>query len=130
MTKDSNRKFGFLVGSIFLLYGSVFGFRHGYQHLPGYLGVSTGVLLILLGWLKPYCLGPVYRIWMKAGKTIGKINSVIILGLVFYFILFPISAMQKLFSKQRKFLFKQNQSSYWIEKNSIDPIVVSMKQPF
>jgi hypothetical protein len=47
--------------------------------------------------------------WMKLGHIMGFIVSNMLLSLVFYLVLFPISLLNKLFSKDPVFFFKENQ---------------------
>ena len=54
----------------------------------------------LLGTLLPTGLKPIYRVWMIFGEKIGWVNSRILLGLVFYCLLTPISFVMALLGKR------------------------------
>ena len=52
---------------------------------------------MFLAIFKPTLLLEPYRIWMKIGHILGWINSRVILGFVFLFVLLPISFVMKIF---------------------------------
>ncbi len=59
----------------------------------------------------------VSALWQILGQILGFIVSKIILTILFYFIVFPISLLQKLFSKNLPISNKKEQS-YWKAKNN------------
>lgn len=63
----------------------------------------------------PFIAKIVSYVWQGLGKVLGFFVSKIILGTVFYFFLFPISLLQKLFTKNRS-ISNKKKSSYWITK--------------
>lgn len=71
--------------------------------------------------LIPFIAKAISYAWQGIGKALGFIVSKIVLGSVFYFILFPISLLQKLFSKNNS-IMRNKSKSYWIniEKKEID----------
>lgn len=56
-----------------------------------------GILSICLGIFKPRILTYPYKAWMAIGHFLGKINSRIILGLVFILVVQPIAIIMKIF---------------------------------
>ncbi len=62
-----------------------------------------------------------YQGWIKFGEFIGKINSKIIIAILFYFIFVPIGFVLKLFKKDllSKKLDKNSQS-YFVDRSSIE----------
>ncbi|MGA1103879.1 MAG: SxtJ family membrane protein [Pseudomonadales bacterium] len=74
--------------------------------LPWWLGttrtawpwfLSGGVLI--LAFIAPTMLLPVYRIWMKFAGIIGLINTRVILFIVFFAIFFPLAVLMRLFGR-------------------------------
>lgn len=49
--------------------------------------------------LTPQILKPINEIWNRIGNILGFINSKIILGLMFFFLILPIGLLLKLFGK-------------------------------
>lgn len=117
--KDQLKKFGYVVGFIFLIIGiypiiksHVFKFS---------IPICIGLSLVLLAIIFPTILKPFYYVWMKVGFFLGKINSYIILSLIYYLILTPTGWLKRIISgKNHTFSFKQNKDSYWIVKEPTD----------
>lgn len=97
------RRFGFLVGGIFLL----IGFWPLMQSLPlQVLALVVGGVLVGTVLVHPPLLGPVYRGWMVLGHGLGWINTRIIFGLLYYLLFTPIGLVMRLCGKDplnRKF---------------------------
>ena len=96
ITKKTLREFGFIFGSglpliVGWLIPSLFG------HEPRIWTIYIGILTIISSILFPNILKLPYKIWIKIGLILGWINSKIVLGIVFFFILIPISIIMKFF---------------------------------
>ena len=61
-------------------------------------------------------MSPLNRIWFKFGIILGGIVSPIIMGLVFFFVVTPISLILRLFKKDTLNLKKNDSMTYWIKK--------------
>ena len=108
VTTSDLRKFGFIMGGMFaLIFGLVFP----------WLGDKTSetwpiwpFIVMAVFWgiaiVAPQILRPVNDIWIKVGNILGFINSRIILGVMFFVMIFPIGMLLKLLGKDsmdRKF---------------------------
>ena len=90
------RKFGLTTGGIVaVLFGLLLPWLFD-RALPLWPWIVFGILA-LLAVAVPNALGPVYRGWMKVGNVLGWINTRIILGLVFFVIVFPVGLLRRLF---------------------------------
>ncbi len=111
-TKQELRQFGFLIGGLIaLIFGLGLPLLKGHS-LPPWPWV-VALVLGSLALLTPRALQPIYRLWMRFGAVMGWINTRIILGLVFYFLLWPTGLLMKLFRHdpmQRR--PAKNQASY------------------
>jgi len=117
--KAELRKFGLIVGCIFLALGLA-------PILKGkdsnFFLISPAIILIFLAVILPKILLPFYKVWMRLGKALGKINSFIVLSLIFYFVLTPLGIVKKAFKIDlEKFSHKTNKISYWIKKPPSNP---------
>lgn len=65
-----------------------------------------GLPLLILGLIRPKILYYPYKVWMAIGHILGWINSRIILGFVFIFVLLPIALIMRTFGYDP---LKQNQ---------------------
>ena len=118
-TKKDLRKFGITIGTALIVLTVVLYFLDKSYYL--YFG-AAGLLLIIAGFLFPLILKPLNKIWMGFAIILGWFSSRIILTIVFYFVLTPISFIAKISGK--KFLdlkYKTNESSYWIKREIIKP---------
>ena len=95
ISKKQLREFGYITGiGIPLIFGYIAPLISG--HIFGFWSLWIGVPLFILGILRPRLLFYPYQAWMKIGLTLGWINSRIILGIIFLFVLEPISLFMKL----------------------------------
>lgn len=112
-TKKELREFGLLIGLIFpILIGWILPFLIGHDFRKWTLLIS--IPFLILGIFKPKLLLYPYRAWMKLGLSLGWINSHIILGIVYVFVLIPIAFFMKIFGYDplRLKQFKLNKNSY------------------
>lgn len=108
---DSNRSFGLVLGS-FLLIIFLYLFLIK-ENLNLFIGIP-GIVLITLGLLKSNLLTPFNKMWIKLGELLGVIISPIVLGLIYFFVIFPTSLLLKLFNKDILNLnFKSIDKSQW-----------------
>jgi hypothetical protein len=114
------RQFGWLMGGVFgiiTFWPLVFrgeGIRIWAFIIAGVFG--------LLGTVFPNALKPVYRAWMIFGEKIGWLNSRILLGLLFYGMVTPISWLMRLLGKRPLQLeFDPKAETYRVPKEARSP---------
>ena len=74
-----------------------------------------GFIFLFLGLANSPLLKPLNLIWFKFGLFLGKIIAPIIMGIVYFLVVFPTFLLLKLF--KRNYLnikYERNKSSYWI----------------
>ena len=95
ISKKQLREFGLLIGFGFpILIGWLLPLLLGHQFRTWTLWI--GVPGLLIGFTAPRLLHYPYKGWMLLGHVLGWINSHIILGLVFIFVLQPIAYIMRL----------------------------------
>jgi hypothetical protein len=110
----SLRKFGLLVGGVFLLLGCWFLYRH--KAVWPYL-LTPGVLLVLGGLIVPKSLKHVYVAWMSLGLALGFVVSNVILTIFYYLILTPIGLIARVCGQDFLSLKRTSAAtSYWVMK--------------
>lgn len=121
------RRFGLTFGAIFAaLFGVLFPWlaEAGWPLWPW--GISGALALWALA--APGTLRPVYRGWMRVGYFVGRINTRIILFIVFYLIVFPIGLLVRLFGRDPMARKRDAKAgSYRVERSSQPG---SMDRPF
>jgi Saxitoxin biosynthesis operon protein SxtJ len=76
-------------------------------------------------------LAPLNALWLKFGLLLYKVANPIILGLLFYVTVTPISLLMRVLGKDPLRLRRDpNAASYWIERAPPGPAPESMKNQF
>ena len=123
-SQSSNRSFGILFFIVFLIFG-VWPLKNG-ENLNYYFIIFSGIFL-LLGLLNSKLLSPLNKIWIKFGEILGIIIAPIIMALVYFVILTPVSLVVRVFGKDLLGLkFMNKQQTYWINRKKMG----SMRKQF
>ena len=126
ISKKQLREYGFLIGFGFpIIIGWLIPFINGDFFRVWTLFISIPFLII--GILKPSLLFYPYKTWMLIGVALGWVNSRIILGLIFLFVLLPISLIMKIFgydplrkkNKGNEISFREPKIDYEVNLNRI-----------
>ena len=94
LNRKELREFGFVTGSIVaVLFGLFFPWLLD-AAIPLWPWILAAVLAV---WalVAPDSLQPVYRVWMRFGLLISTVTTPLILGLVFYVVIFPIGLIMR-----------------------------------
>ncbi len=109
----TNRNFGLTFCAVFLIV-SIWPLLYNEQ--IRIWSLIVGFIFLILGLLNSKILTPLNILWFKFGIILGKSISPIIMGIIFFFIVTPISLIMKIFNKDLLNLKYNNQKSYWIDK--------------
>ena len=105
------KEFGFLIGLIFpIIFGWFLPFLKGSSFKMWTLIISIPFLNSAI--FRPDLLALPYKVWMKFGAILGWVNSRIVLGIIFFFILLPIAFIMKIYGHDPLRLKKTNKNSY------------------
>ena len=108
------RKFGLMVGGVFLALALFFLWRHP-NRTPYF--AWPGGLLMLLGAVLPRALRWVYIAWMSLAFVLGFVMAHVILTLFFFLIITPIGLLARLFGQDFLSLkLDPSAKSYWIPR--------------
>lgn len=115
MKKDL-RNFGLIWAAILLIIALVPLFK-GEQARLWALGVALLFVISSLSFPEIYSKTKFYQGWIKFGGVIGKINSKIIIFILFYFIFLPVGLILKILKKDllSKKLDK-SRASYFVDR--------------
>lgn len=112
--KENNKSFGILFFVVFLLIG-LWPITKGQS--PRIIFFPFALFFLIFGLMNSKVLSPLNNLWIKLGEFLGLIIAPIVMGLVYFVILTPLSLLIRLFGKDLlkiKFLKKTN--SYWIKR--------------
>ena len=111
---SSNRFFG-IVFFIFFLILSLFPLLKNNQ--VNFYFLVTAIVFLTLGLSNAKILTPLNKYWIKFGDILGKFVSPIIMFLIYFFTVFPINLLLRLFNKDVMCLkLDKKMKSYWIKK--------------
>ena len=120
----TNRNFG-IVFFVFFFLIFIFVFIKNNEFNFWFFFIS--LVFLLLGLLNSKILLPLNIFWVNLGILLGLIISPIIMGFIFFLVVFPISVLLKIFKKDILNLKYNKKPSYWIEKENYH---LSMKDQF
>jgi hypothetical protein len=115
-SKKDLRKFGLTVGGVLLL---ITAFLFYFEKTSAVYFLTIGALLVLTGVIYSTILKPINKLWMGLAIVLGFFMSRIILTILFYIALTPVSIIAKLVGK--KFItlkYDKSAKTYW-EKRTI-----------
>ena len=112
--KSSNKSFGILFFIVFL----------GFGLWPLTKNLSPNIYLIIiascfliLGVLNSKILTPLNNLWIQLGELLGKLIAPVVMALIYFFILTPVSLIVRVFGKDLLSLkFLKKQESYWKQR--------------
>ena len=112
--KSSNRSFGILFFLVFLGFGL---WPLTKEMSPNIYLIIISVIFLILGLLNSKLLSPLNNLWIKFGEILGKVIAPIVMAVVYFLILTPISLLVRLFGKDLiEMKFNNNIKSYWIKR--------------
>ena len=124
-SQSSNKSFGLLFFVVFLILG-LWPLKNG-ESLNFYF-ITASVVFLILGLLNSKFLSPLNKSWIKLGEILGIIIAPIVMALVFFVILTPVSIIVRVFGKDLLGLkFLKEKDTYWIKRKKI---LGSMKKQF
>jgi len=113
-SQSSNRSFGFLFFVVFLIIALWPLTKKG--EINFYL-ILIAVIFLILGLSNSKILTPLNKTWIKFGELLGRIIAPIVMALVYFLILTPISLLVRLFGKDLIGMkFSNDIKSYWIKR--------------
>ena len=93
---SSNRSFGILFFIVFLGIG-LWPLKNNND--PNYIFLGLSSIFLILGIINSKLLYPLNKAWVKFGEILGMIIAPIVMGLVYFIILTPISLLVRLSGK-------------------------------
>ena len=111
--KSQNKSFGILFFIIFLIISVWPLLSNGDVR---YWSLLISIIFLLLTIFSSSSLTPANKLWMMLGHSLGNLISPIIMGVIFFLVVTPISLTMRLFGKDTMNLKMKNQKTYWIVK--------------
>ena len=112
--KSSNKSFGILFFVVFLGLGL---WPLTNDNNPNIYLIIISIIFLILGLLNSKLLSPLNSFWIKFGELLGKIIAPMVMAIIYFLILTPISLIVRLFGKDLLGLkFSKKLKTYWIKR--------------
>ena len=111
--KENNKGFGLLFFVVFLIIG-LWPITNGEN--PRIIFFLFALIFLILGLINSKLLTPLNKVWVKFGELLGRIIAPIVMALVYFVILTPISLIMRIFGKDFLNLKSSEENSYWIKR--------------
>ena len=117
----SNKSFGYFFSLVFLFFTILDFIKHDLSSIGTALFLAS-LFFFIGGAINSKILSPLNKSWFFLGKTLNKISSPIILGIIFFLMITPISLLSRVFGRDELKIHKFKCKTYWIKpfKSSID----------
>ena len=125
--KEDLKSFGITIGIILFIVAIVL-FYYDNLLFQNFLIFST--TFIVLGLTVPLILKPIYLIWMIFAVILGWVMTRVVLSVVFYFIITPISIITKLIGEDFLSLKKIDSDSYWNQRDIVEELNQDYEKQF
>jgi len=129
VTGSSERSFGRVMAGFFVLVFAL-PLLHAPRSVRWWaLGVAIVFAVLAQWWPAP--LAPLNRLWLRFGLLLHRIVSPIVLGLLFYLTVLPVSLIMRALGKDLlRLRARADATSYWIPREPPGPTPESMKHQF
>ena len=114
-SKKDIKSFGLTIGIILFIISGLLMYYGNYFYRPIAIVAST---FIVLGFIFPIFLKPIYFVWMIFAAILGWIMTRVILSMVFYLIMTPIGLITRLLGEDFLKLKKMDSESYWNSRDT------------
>ena len=113
--RSSNRSFGIVFFVVFLVIAFWPMLNSG---VPNYYLILLSLIFLILGLINSKFLTPLNNLWSKFGELLGMIIAPVVMGLIYFIILTPISFIIKIFGKDLLNLkySNKNNETYWLKR--------------
>jgi hypothetical protein len=122
--KSSSKNFGILFFIVFLIIG-LWPLINSNSVRLWSLAISS--IFLIISFIKPDILKPLNYAWIKLGELLGKIIAPIVMFIIFFLVVTPLSFLVRLLGKDLLNTKFNNSKSYWLEKTNN---ILSMRKQF
>ena len=95
-SKNNNKNFGILFFFVFLIIAAWPILNNGPIRV---WSIIVSIIFLLIAFIKPILLKPLYLKWIKLGELLGKIIAPTVMFFIFFLFITPLSFLVKIFGK-------------------------------
>ena len=93
------------------------------------IAATAGTALIVAGLAVPTALGPVERAWMTFARSLSKVTTPIVMGIVYFLVIFPIGFAMRILNRS-PLAVKAPNNSFWVPRAGEEDRRGGMKHQF
>ncbi|MBF0137834.1 MAG: SxtJ family membrane protein [Magnetococcus sp. DMHC-1] len=124
----TDRAFGLVFALLFGILG-LWPMQQG--HAPRMFFLIAGGLLLVIALIAPHLLHPLNRLWLAFGELLHRVMNPLIMGILFFVVITPISLAMRLAGKDGlRLRIDRNVPSYWIVRTPPGPEPESCRHQF
>lgn len=113
-SSSSNRSFGLLFFFVFVILG-LWPLKNSENLNYYFIGIS--IVFLFLGLINSKLLSPLNNSWIKLGEILGLIIAPVVMVVVYFIFLTPISIIVRIFGKDLLNVnFNKKLDSYWVKR--------------
>ncbi len=127
LTARQGRRFGVTVGVAFLVLAAVLWWRD--RTTGAAIVASAGTALMVAGLAVPTALGPVERAWMAFARSLSKVTTPIVMGIVYFLVILPIGFAMRILNRS-PLAVKATNDSFWVPRAGEEHRRGGMKHQF
>ena len=124
----TNTRFGWFFSITFFLI-AVYAYAHQMKYFAPAAALAA-IVFVGATLLNLKVLAPLNRIWYEFGMLLGKVVSPIVLGMIFFLLITPISVMTRMCGRDELKIKKTSLQSYWVDRLPPGPLPESFKNQF
>lgn len=124
----SEKRFGLLISAV-LFVASLYSWltvKYGWVLFFGLLGLT----LVAISFLSSRLLSPLNRLWFRIGLVLSMFSGPIVLGIVFFLIITPVSLLTRALGRDPLNLQRSGEESYWVPRDDSGPNADSFERQF
>ena len=115
----SNKKFGIFISTLLFI---LFIYLYYFKGIFSLFILFISALFLVLGVLDSKVLKPLQILWIKFGFLLNKLITPIIMFVIYFFVLFPISILLKICGKDILNLIKKIKKLFGLKKKRSNQI--------
>jgi hypothetical protein len=124
----TNTRFGWFFSLVFSLI-AVYAYLNQLKYFTPAAAI-TAALFVAATLVNPKVLAPLNRIWYEFGMLLGKVVNPIVLGIIFFVLITPISLIMRICRRDELKIKKSSPQSYWVDRSPPGPLPESFKNQF
>ena len=124
----TNKNFGWFFSAAFAIV-AIYSYSKELKSFAAAISILF-FLFVVITLVAPNVLRPLNRAWYELGILLGKIVGPIVLGVIFFFLITPISLISRLFGRDELRIKNLSVHSYWVDRSTPGPTSESFKNQF